>query len=105
MDDPTYDKDAIRKNPEWDLAFVLSEITNDRAPIGWGKQIYTAKCLLGTFDVTRRDPHVESVTTEAEKQLAAVVWNQLGIRDASELTKWFATIRTRLAASGHEPSA
>ncbi len=54
MSDPTYDQGQIRANPEWDLAFVLSEIENDNAPIGWSRYIGTAKCLLGAFDITRK---------------------------------------------------
>lgn len=54
MPDPTYDSDAIKANPVWNLAWVLSEIQNDNAPIGWSKYIYTAECLLQTFDVTVR---------------------------------------------------
>jgi hypothetical protein len=53
MTDPTYDKEQIRANPEWDLAFVLSEIQNDNAPIGWSKYISTAKNLLGVFEIRR----------------------------------------------------
>ena len=33
MNDPTYDRDEIRRNPVWELAFVLSEIQNDGAPL------------------------------------------------------------------------
>jgi hypothetical protein len=35
--DPTYDRGEIDANPEWQLAFSLSEIMNDNAPLGWGK--------------------------------------------------------------------
>ena len=51
MSDPTYERDKIRANPEWDLAFVLSEIENDSAPIGWSRYIGTAKCLLAHYDI------------------------------------------------------
>ena len=51
MTDPTYDREAIRANPVWDLAFVLSEIRNDNAPLGWGTYIYTAKCLLRHYEI------------------------------------------------------
>lgn len=51
MNDPTYDKTVIAKNPAWNLAFALSEIQNDNAPIGWGKYILTAECLLSNFDI------------------------------------------------------
>ncbi len=55
MPDPTYAREEIRANPEWDLAFVLSEIQNDGAPIGWSTYIMTAKCLLAAFDIKRKD--------------------------------------------------
>lgn len=54
MPDPTYDQTAIKANPTWDLAFVLSEIENDGAPIGWSKYILTAECLLGAFEIKRK---------------------------------------------------
>lgn len=62
MSDTTYNKDEIRANPEWDLAFSLSEIQNDHAPIGWSKYIWVAECLLGIYTITRRPeiPAVES---------------------------------------------
>lgn len=50
--DPTYDKSQIDAKPEWKLAFVLSEIMNDSAPLGWGKYIFAAECLLANFDIT-----------------------------------------------------
>lgn len=52
MSDPTYSKAEIESNPIWHLAFVLSEIRNDSAPIGWGSYIPTAECLLDAFDIT-----------------------------------------------------
>jgi len=52
MSDPTYDKDLINSNPAWKLAFVLSEIMNDDAPIGWGSYIYAAECLLCIYDTS-----------------------------------------------------
>lgn len=54
MADPTYDSEAIAKNPVWQLAFDLSEIQNDSAPIGWGRYIFAAECLLGLYDVKRK---------------------------------------------------
>lgn len=55
MQDPTYNKEQIAANPEWDLAFVLSEIQNDKAPIGWSRYILAAKCLLAAFDIKRKE--------------------------------------------------
>ena len=40
-----------KNNIEDYLAWVLSEIRNDNAPIGWEKHKPTAKCLLGTFEI------------------------------------------------------
>lgn len=55
MADPTYQKKLIESNPVWDLAFVLSEIQNDNAPIGWGKYIVTAQCLLNHYDIKKKE--------------------------------------------------
>jgi hypothetical protein len=52
--DPTYVREEIDANPEWQLAFSLSEIENDNAPIGWSKYIGTAKCLLANYDIKRK---------------------------------------------------
>lgn len=54
MNDPTYVKAEIEKNPVWELAFTLSEIMNDTAPIGWGKYIFTAECVLKNYDVKKK---------------------------------------------------
>ena len=55
MNDPTYDRKEIDVNPVWRLAFVLSEIMNDNAPIGWGRYIYPAECLLNHFEITPKN--------------------------------------------------
>lgn len=54
MSDPTYDREQIDANPEWELAFVLSEIMNDGAPMGWGRYISVAKCLLASYEIKRK---------------------------------------------------
>lgn len=54
MADPTYNKEEIAANPVWELAFSLSEIENDIAPIGWGRYISTASCLLVNYDMKRK---------------------------------------------------
>lgn len=54
MPDPTYVKSEIEANPVWELAFTLSEIQNDNAPIGWSKYIPTATCLLGNYEIKRK---------------------------------------------------
>jgi len=51
VNDPTYNREEIDKNPVWQLAFILSEIQNDAAPIGWSKYIWVAKCLLDAYDM------------------------------------------------------
>ena len=53
MLDPTYNTEEIAKNPAWQLAFDLSEIRNDNAPIGWSKFIFTAECLLKLYRMER----------------------------------------------------
>lgn len=44
--DPTYDKELIRHNGEWGIAFIISEMVNDNAPIGWSRYIPLAKEVL-----------------------------------------------------------
>ena len=39
LPDPTYVKEEIEANPEWHVAWVLSEILNDNAPIGWSGSV------------------------------------------------------------------
>lgn len=55
MQDPTYDQEEINANPAWQLAFSLSEIENDNAPIGWSKHISTAQCLLDNYEIKRKN--------------------------------------------------
>jgi hypothetical protein len=43
MSDPTYNRLAIDANPIWKIAFMMSEMLNDNAPLGWGRYIDTAK--------------------------------------------------------------
>lgn len=52
--DPTYLTAEIEANPEWQLAFSLSEILNDNAPIGWSKYIGVAKCLRFNYDIKKK---------------------------------------------------
>lgn len=54
MSDPTYVRKDIEANPVWQLAFSLSEIQNDNAPIGWGKYIWIAECLLANYDIKKK---------------------------------------------------
>lgn len=55
MSDVTYVKAEITQNSIWELAFSLSEIMNDDAPIGWSKYIPTAKCLLDNYEIRRKE--------------------------------------------------
>lgn len=54
ISDPTYNREEISKNLEWELAFVLSEIINDNAPIGWSRYISVAHSLITTFHIVSR---------------------------------------------------
>ncbi len=49
MSDPTYEKAVIEANPTWEIAFILSEMLNDDAPIGWSNYIFAAERLLACF--------------------------------------------------------
>lgn len=55
MNDPTYVKSEIEANPEWKLAYSLSEMLNDNAPIGWRKYIPTARYLLSYYDIRKKE--------------------------------------------------
>ena len=52
MPDPTYVKSEIDAHPTWALAFRMSEVNNDNAPIGWSEYIPLASWLLWNFDMT-----------------------------------------------------
>lgn len=52
--DHTYVISEIEANPEWELAFALSEILNDNAPIGWSKYISVARCLLASYNISQK---------------------------------------------------
>lgn len=54
MNDPTYVKKEIDNNPVWELAFSLSEMQNDNAPIGWAKYILLAGLILDNYEVKRK---------------------------------------------------
>jgi hypothetical protein len=54
MPDPTYVRSEIDANPEWELAFTISEIENDNAPIGWGRYITKARNLLAIYNIKRK---------------------------------------------------
>ena len=54
MSDPTYVQSEIKEKPEWDLAYVLSEIMNDNSPLGWSEYVYVAKLLLSEYEIKRK---------------------------------------------------
>lgn len=54
MNDPTYIRSEIESNPVWKLAFWMSEIDNDNAPIGWNKYIILARFLLDKFELIEK---------------------------------------------------
>jgi hypothetical protein len=54
MSDPTYVIKEIKANPEWELAFFLSELFNDIAPIGWGRYILYAQYLREAYNIERK---------------------------------------------------
>jgi len=56
LPDPTYVKEEIDANPVWKLAFWMSEIDNDHAPIGWSRYIILARAVLHRFTLTERQP-------------------------------------------------
>jgi hypothetical protein len=64
MNDPTYVKTEINANPAWSLAFVMSEIMNDNAPIGWGEYIFAAKCLLSRYEIKPKTPMAQDRESE-----------------------------------------
>ena len=54
MSDPTYVREVIDANPEWKMAFEMSEIQNDNAPIGWGRYICIAEYLFRHYEISPR---------------------------------------------------
>lgn len=52
MTDPTYVQAEIDANPVWKLAWRLSEVDNDHAPIGWFRYVHMARWLLETFEMS-----------------------------------------------------
>jgi hypothetical protein len=55
MTDPTYVKEQIDADPVWRLAFRLSEVDNDNAPIGWYRYVNLARWLLETFEMNEKN--------------------------------------------------
>lgn len=53
--DPTYESARIERDPVWREAFRLSEISNDKAPIGWSQYIPAARELLAFKENAQAD--------------------------------------------------
>jgi hypothetical protein len=66
MADPTYVKDEVEANVEWHVAWTLSEILNDNAPIGWSRYCGTARCLLAAWDMTPKATDTPPAAAPAE---------------------------------------
>ena len=47
--DPTYVAAEISANPIWALAFSLSEVDNDNAPLGWFRYIHVARWVIENY--------------------------------------------------------
>jgi len=60
MNDPTYDMELIKSKPTWYLAWRISEVDNDNAPIGWWKYINIASWLHSRFEMIEKDGKVNS---------------------------------------------
>lgn len=43
MNNETYDRSIISRNPVWATAFIISECINELAPLGWSKYIWIAE--------------------------------------------------------------
>ena len=43
LPDPTYNQEDLKFNGVWHIAFIISEMVNDNAPIGWSKYIPLAE--------------------------------------------------------------
>lgn len=54
VDDPTHDMEAIEADFTWRIAFILSEMMNDRSPIGWGKYIPVAIELQDKYTMMQK---------------------------------------------------
>jgi hypothetical protein len=66
MSDPTYVLAEINANPEWKLAWQLSEVDNDNAPVGWGRYIILTRWLLTTYDLKERSADASTESTDGK---------------------------------------
>lgn len=49
-----FEKEKIESNPMLQLAWDLSQIIDDLAPIGWWRHKMTARCLLSGYEMKRK---------------------------------------------------
>jgi hypothetical protein len=54
VEDPTYNKEKIDQDPVWKLAFWMSEIDNDNAPIGWSRYTILSRAILNKFNLEEK---------------------------------------------------
>lgn len=54
LNDPTYNITEIEAKPDWKLAFELSEVDNDNAPIGWFSYLHLAIHLLQKYELKKK---------------------------------------------------
>lgn len=78
MNDPTYVKSQIDDNPVWALAFRLSEVDNDAAPVGWFRYCHLARWLLATFELLEKTQELSAdQATRAASQAAEAASQRL----------------------------
>lgn len=49
-----FERDKIAENPTLQLAWDISQIVDDDAPLKWYKHVFTAKCLLSGYEMKRK---------------------------------------------------
>jgi len=54
LPDPTYIVEDIQRDPIWRLAFEMSELDNDNAPIGWGQYIELARLMTHKYEIREK---------------------------------------------------
>lgn len=54
MPDPTYNKNMIDTDPIWKLAFEMSEMDNNYAPLGWGQYIHLATLIFSKYELRKK---------------------------------------------------
>ena len=72
MIDPTYIKEKIDRNPVWKLAFQLSEIDNDNAPIRWSRYIPMAQYVIENYASKEKVEELESAVVLISRELKSL---------------------------------